>query len=117
MLLARIALAGLVGTSGDRHLADDVDLHIGADPVTTTDLLGRLEVAASAIEHLDPDRHRPLADALAARLLDQSGGSWFPELRLADRHNPSALHGLGALALALARLADPGTPRSLRLLD
>lgn len=117
VLLARMALTTTAGTSGDQQLAQDVDTHLRPDVATTTDLLGRLEVAVSAIERLDPDRYRPLAHALAARLLERSVGSWFPELRLADHHNLSALHGLGALALALARLADPGPPRSLRLLD
>jgi hypothetical protein len=43
-------------------------------------------------------------------------GSWFPDEIAADRHNLSAVTGLGAIALAFLRVQDPAVG-SLRLLD
>jgi type 2 lantibiotic biosynthesis protein LanM len=44
-------------------------------------------------------------------------GSWFPDRLAADRHNLSAVTGLGALAHTLARWGSESSLRSLRLLD
>jgi hypothetical protein len=47
----------------------------------------------------------------------QATGRWFPESHAADRHNLSLLNGLGAVAHAFLRCADPVTITSVRALQ
>lgn len=118
-LLVAIALAGLAHAPS-RRLLDAVDAHLRPDPrsLPTTEVVGRLEVAVTAHERLHHARHRIRARALGDELLARrTMGSWFPDLRLADRHDLSAVHGLAGVALSLSRLASARRPRSLRLLD
>lgn len=114
-LLAAIALE-----RDEPTIVEAIDIHLGGDvgAVATNAVVGRLEVALTAYELLANERYldhaRSLADEL---LLRRRTGSWFPDLRLDDRHNLSAMRGLGAVALCLSRVSRPGLPRSLRLID
>src|SRR5205085_9427611 len=84
----------------------------------TRALLDSLEVALAAADLSGDPGYRDRAELLGQRLLSvrRRTGSWFPRSFVADRHELSAIWGVGAIARAFARLHDPGRVGSLRVL-
>jgi hypothetical protein len=82
-------------------------------------LLDELDLALTAYDATREASFLVAARARADALLERRGrrGLWFPETRVAERHNLSAVSGLGALAHAFLRLEAPGEIRSLRRLE
>nr|HRC76643.1 hypothetical protein [Kouleothrix sp.] len=80
-------------------------------------LLDGLEVASAAYRASQERRYAHVAQALGQALWQrrQAHGSWFPETFAADRHNLSAIWGVGAVAHALLRLEHPRQIQSIRL--
>jgi hypothetical protein len=82
-------------------------------------LLGGMHLAASAAWRLKQPEFLSIGREMA-ELLDErrsGGGRWFPESIAADRHRLSAINGLGAVALALLRLALPDHGYGIGLID
>ena len=88
------------------------------EPATSLDLVVLIEEELVR-RRIDPDAdlaraHRAGAELLARR---DHGGRWFPDHHAPDRFRLSALWGVGAVAWALAALADPRRLPLLRLLE
>jgi len=103
---------------------------LGADPEAPAEAARRLAAPADllldeldlALTAYDATREASFLVAARARvdaLLTRRGrsGSWFPETRVAERHNLSAVTGLAGLAHALLRFDAPAEVRSLRRLE
>lgn len=109
------------GWAGDSRIVDRVRQYLhGLDRTTPSlDLLHGLELALEASGTSDDPELRSHALKVAGELQarHRATGSWFPDRLAADRHNLSAVTGLGAVAHALVRLDSAGATRGLRLLD
>ena len=90
----------------------------GGEPTTSLDLVVLIEEELLR-RRIDPDTDPERATRAGAELLARRdlGGRWFPENHAPDRFRLSALWGVGAVAWALAALADPPRARLLRLLE
>ncbi len=118
-LLGRLALA-LAGAN-DPTLQAELDAHLAGDAaeqLTSAGLLERVELALAALALTGEPRYRGLAEAAGRALWQrrETHATWFPESFAADRHNLSAINGVGAVAHTFLRLQDPAATRSLRLL-
>ncbi len=117
-LLARLGLIADGATSDSAALAG-ADRYLQADVAghSSRALLDGLEVASAAYRASQERRYAHVAQALGQALWQrrQAHGSWFPETFAADRHNLSAIWGVGAVAHALLRLEHPRQIQSIRL--
>jgi lantibiotic modifying enzyme len=86
---------------------------------SSSDLLGDLDLALSAHDATGDPAFLAVARARAEEILDGRGrvGRWFPETRVAETHDLSAVTGLAGLAHALLRLQAPREVRSLRRME
>ncbi len=93
-----------------------LDKYIVAKPprATIADLVTALAARDAIHDAAFGDRARVIADAIVARR--RESGRWLDDPYVADRYHLSAISGLGALALALARIDAPELPCCVRLL-
>jgi len=118
-LLAALAGGRICPASADAALAM-AHRRIAAAPTlgAARGLLDCAELALAAYAATGRAHDRARVEALASRIVAgrRAYGAWFPDTLAAGRHHPSAVFGLGALALLLLRVggAEGG---SLRLLE
>jgi type 2 lantibiotic biosynthesis protein LanM len=94
-------------------------LKASTEPCGTVPILDLLENAFAALKTTGNPRYYDSAAELAQELVRrrETSLSWFPDSFAADRHNLSAMHGIGAIAGYFLGLYEPDRFRSIRTLE
>jgi hypothetical protein len=94
-------------------------LKASTEPCGTVPILDLLEIAFAALKTTGSPRYYDSAAELAQELVRrrETSLSWFPDSFAADRHNLSAMHGIGAIAGYFLGLYEPDRFRSIRTLE
>jgi len=119
-LWASLSIRHLLGQPYD-DLLERVKEQTIADPsqLNSQRLLDLLETALTAFRITQNEQFLGCAKKTAFHLIEWrfAGGSWFPDSFAADRHNLSAMHGIGAIASYFMCLSRPERIRSIRGLE